>query len=408
MRRALLAFAVLVSGPPPASAVIDPSLPPEAAAPLVLETTCPPEPARCTWARTFGSTFEDKLYALAPVGDGGALLAGSTRVNGVARPDGWVLRLDREGRRLWERRDGGADTEQFYGIVAAVDGGAFVAGHTRSVGAGESDLYIERLGARGERLWERTLGGPANDRARALAGTADGGVVAAGFTASSGHGGRDLWVVRLDGDGAVAWERRFGGPADDMAHAVAADGAGGAVVGGYTREADAARGFDFRVLRLDGDGGVVWEASLDRTPFDLVTAVVATEDGGAVAAGTSPDGRLDVRVVRFDGRGAVRWERVLGGPGAETAWGLARVGGGFVLAGSSGSGGAGSHDLWLVGLDEAGRVRFERRHGGALWDRATAVRALADGTLWVAGYTTSEGAGFEDGWVLRLDAEGRR
>ncbi len=405
---ARLALVLLAMAALPALAAIRGSItepPAEPAAPAAL---CPPLPAPCTWARTFGRAFEDKLYALAALPDGGAVVAGSTRDHGVARFDGWVVRVDRSGRPLWERRDGGADTEQLYGVAAAPDGGAFVAGHTRSVGAGESDLWLQRLDGRGERVWARTLGGPANDRARALAATPEGGVIAAGFSASDGARGRDLWVVRLGPEGTVRWDRRFGGALDDMAYAVAADGAGGAVVGGYERSTDQAQGFDFRVLRLDADGAVTWEAALDRTPFDIVTAVAATTDGGAVVAGTARHAGLDVRVLRLDATGRVVWERVLGGDGAETAWSVAPVGDGFVLAGSTSSGSAGSQDLWLVGLTGEGEVRFDERHGGALWERATAVAALADGSLWVAGYTTSEGAGFEDGWVLRLDARGRR
>ncbi len=382
---------------------------PFAAARPVPEVPAPDVAGPVTWARTFGGSREDKLYALAPMADGGALAVGSTRARGVTRFDGWVLRLDRTGRPLWQRRDGGRDTEQFYGVVAAPDGGAFVAGHTRSTGVGESDLWIERLDARGARRWERTVGGPANDRARALAADGRGGVVAAGFSGSAGAGGRDIWVVALDGAGERRWERRFGGPDHDMAYAVATDGSGGAVVAGYVLAGPpAARDFDWRVIALDRDGEVRWDAQLDRTPFDLATAVAVTADGGAIVAGTSQRDGRNVRVARFDAAGAVSWERLLGGAGRDTIWGIAVTPEGPVLAGSTGSGGAGSQDLWIVGLDAAGATRFTRTHGGALWDRGTAVHPAADGGLWVAGYTTSTGAGFEDGWILKLDATGRR
>ncbi len=382
---------------PPAQVRPVPTVPPPTAA------------APATFARTFGGARADKLYALVPMAGGGALAVGATRSHGGLRDDGWVLRLDEAGRPLWRRHDGGHDTEQFYGAVAAPDGGAFVAGHTRSAGAGESDLWIQRLDARGERLWTRLLGGPANDRARALAAGADGGVIAAGFTGSRGAGGRDLWVVALDARGGRRWQRRFGGADHDMAYGVAADDAGGAVVAGYVVDGGlGARDFDWRVVALAADGGVRWDVTLDRTPFDLATAVAATADGGAVVAGTSTRRARDVRVVRFDATGAVRWERELGGDGRDTIWSIALTEAGAVLAGSTGSSGAGSQDLWVVGLDHGGGVRFTRTYGGTLWDRGTAVQAMPDGGLWVAGYTTSFGAGFEDGWVLELDARGRR
>ena len=51
-------------------------------------------------------------------------------------------------------------------------------------------------------------------------------------------------------------------------------------------------------------------------------------------------------------------------------------------------------------------VVWDHTYGGAKWDSARSIVALADGGFAVAGYTESKGAGNRDMWVLRLDEAG--
>ena len=58
-------------------------------------------------------------------------------------------------------------------------------------------------------------------------------------------------------------------------------------------------------------------------------------------------------------------------------------------------------------LSPDGDMVWERLFGGALWDHPSALLETADGSLLLGGHTASKDAGFEDGWLLRLTAEGR-
>jgi hypothetical protein len=290
------------------------------------------------------------------------------------------------------------------------DGGTRLIGQTRSQGAGESDGWLLDLNADGNTERVRVFGGPENDRFVDAAMLADGGTLAVGFTASEGAGDRDIWVVRTDAEGRAVWQRTFGGPRDDGAYGVAVKD-GRAVVVGYTRTGGAA-GYDVWAARLDpADGTPAWTRTLDRSAMDAATSVTFAGDGGVVVAASTEGGgfgRDDIWLIRLTGAGATDWTRTLGGPMADTPWSLAALAdGGVVVAASTQSQGAGSADAWLLNLDRDGAVRWQRTYGGELWDWPGQIAVRPDGGLLMAGYTTSLGAGYEDVWVLRLDAEGR-
>ena len=108
-------------------------------------------------------------------------------------------------------------------------------------------------------------------------------------------------------------------------------------------------------------------------------------------------------MIGLDEDGAVVWEHVLGGPAQDSAWAIAPLAeGGAVIAAATASQGAGSADAWVVAVTDTGDIAWERVVGGDKWDRPTAVSTAADGSVVVAGYTTTQGAGFEDYWIFRL------
>lgn len=379
----------------------------ESGEPVAPVAGCAPG-ARCTWERTYGGRREDKAYAVAALADDGLAVVGHSR-SFSGHYDGWFLGLDRSGEERWQRVLGGRESEQAYGVVPAPGGGVVIVGQTRSRGHGESDLWLVRLDAAGEVVWDRTIGGPANDRGRAIAALPDGDVAIAGFATVQPDNGRDLYVARVDAEGGIVWQDTRPGPADDGAVDVAAAPDGGLLVTGY-RRMPGPRGYDLQVLRYDAEGAVAWERLVDIGIFDSGTSVVPLADGGAAVAGVfeTAAGDLDARVLRLAADGTVLWDRAFGGPRNDSAWGLvAGEGGGVVVSGATESQGAGSTDAWLFALDGAGTLRWERHYGGALWDRPMGLTRAADGGLLVAGTTTTMGAGYEDFWVLRLDAEGR-
>ncbi len=369
----------------------------------------------CSWQLTAGSLGDDQIYAVARTRVGDFVVAGHTRPNFRARYDGWIMYLSASGDVLWERTLGGPDTEQIYGVVAMDNGDVVAAGHTRSDGAGESDFWVVRLDYQGNVIWERTLGSFNNDQASALIEAEDGGVVVTGFTSSRAHGERDAWIVALDANGRTEWDRIIANPGTDVISSIALLPSGDFAVAGHTQTPGQAT-FDFWVLKLRHDGEVDWRRQFHNGEFFAATSVAAGTDGSIFVAGLSePIEGASSRAVlmHLSEEGNPVWRRDIGGhtfnrAKGDGAWALAAMpGGDIVVVIATASQGAGSTDARLARFSPGGTLLWEHTFGGSKWDYPTAVVPTLEGGLLIGGITTSSGAGYEDGWLVRLDRRGK-
>ena len=65
--------------------------------------------------------------------------------------------------------------------------------------------------------WAKTYGGSSDDWAYSVAIAPNGDIIVTGRTESFGAGGRDFWVLRLDENGNVKWQKTYGGSDEDWA-----------------------------------------------------------------------------------------------------------------------------------------------------------------------------------------------
>src|SRR5262249_49744603 len=141
--------------------------------------------------------------------------------------DLWVLKLDAIGNAVWQKSYGGSASDGAGAVRQTPDGGYVVAGYTRSYGAGQFDAWGIKLDADGNVTWQKTDGGTGFDFASDVQPTADGGYIVAGSTTSFGAGSDDAWVLKLDANGNVIWQKTYGGADSDGASAVHTTADGG-------------------------------------------------------------------------------------------------------------------------------------------------------------------------------------
>lgn len=234
------------------------------------------------WQKTFGGSSNEFGRSVLPTSDGGFVVVGNTQSFGAGGSDVWVLKLTSAGLVEWEKTLGGTGDETPYSVRLAGDGGYTIGASTNSFGAGNFDFWVMHLNAAGGLTWQYTYGDAANDYPRDLEKTADGGYVMTGWTYSFGVDNNDAWVLKLDAEGAVEWQKLYNKPYEyeeeilngpDWAYAVAQTTDGGYAFSGDTDWWDSDRNSDVWVFKVNGQGVL---------GCDMETDTAVLRDGSAV------------------------------------------------------------------------------------------------------------------------------
>jgi len=403
------------------------------------------------WDATFGGTGQDdfgssqpnvNLRALLPTDDGGFVF-GNTSFSGASGnktsvnhgiSDYWVVRMDSNANKVWDRSYGGTSSEELQ-TVLPVAGGFLIAGTSYSsrggnkacTNAGLGDYWILRVDADGEILWQQSIGGPGNDVLKAAVTTAGDGLLLAG----------SYGLVQLDATGQQLWHVPLEGGLDLTGVIALQPCVNGGFFVGYSRAHSPTTNrhdTDYSVMRVDAGGHLIWTGEFGGNNEDTLTSLVPQPDGGALLGGFSYSGIggtktgtnfgwNDYWLVRVDGTGNQLWDRSFGGSNYDKLYYLVPTAdGGVILAGNSGSVADGNktspkfggNDIWLVRLDANGGKLWEQTFGGTGYEGFAHLQRSSDGgsifcaqsdSLGTSGnkFTTNWGA--NDFWVVKLDAD---
>jgi len=365
------------------------------------------EVQQVVWQKVFGGSNDDRAYSIQQTSDGGYIVAGYTW-SSSNREEVYILKLDANGNKVWEKTFGGSYDDRAYCIQQTSDGGYIVAGYTSSAGVGSYDVYILKLDTNGNKVWSKTFGGSSDDLAYFIQQTSDGGYVVAGYTWSSSKW-EDVYILKLDAYGNKVWEKTFGGSDNDGAYSVQQTNNGGYVAAGYTKSFGSGW-YDAYVLKLDENGNNVWEKTFGGNSWDEACSIQQTSDGGYIVAGYTSSfgsGSYDVYILKLDTSGNEVWSKTFGESSDDLAWSIQQTSdGGYIVAGYTKSFGAGGEDVYILKLDAVGNKVWEKILGGSYDERAYCIQQTSDGGYIVAGYTSPFGAGNYDVYIIKMDANG--
>jgi len=356
------------------------------------------------WTRTFGGGGLDEAYCVQQTLDGGYIIAGYTQSFGSGNGDVYLVKTDVSGNEQWSQTFGGNDQDIGYEVQQTIDSGYIIVGQTDSYGS--RSVYLIKTDASGIEEWSRTFGGTGSDHGSSVQQTNDGGYIIAGKTHSYGAGSSDVYLIKTDAIGDTSWTQTFGGSDTDEGNCVQQTDDGGYIIAGWTYSYGAG-GSDYYLIKTDDSGNEQWSQNFGGNEFDWGETVQQTNDGGYMIVGSTNSfstGDTDIYFVKTDSLGNEQWNQTFGGGSGEMGLGVQQtIDGGYIITGHTESYGSGDWDVCLLKTNSLGSEQWNQIIGGNDDDYSYSVQQTCDGGYIIAGSTQSYGAGDYDVYLIRLD-----
>jgi gliding motility-associated-like protein len=292
------------------------------------------------WEKSYGGAGEDIAFSGVETADGGYLLYGHSNSNRSGdksdnlrndptitdstlladRRDLWLVKIDSRGNKLWDKSYGGIGRDHYPKAIVALPDGNFLIGCNsdspsgfdklgQNYSTGFTDIWIIKIDANGNRIWDKTYGGNKEDELKDIRLTPDGNILLCGSTQSDSSstignkrsrnwGQRDYWILKINPFGDLLWEKTYGGKNDDDATVLYQNSTGYSIVGGVSNspksgsKTDTLRGGnDYWFLYLDQNGNKVWDRSIGGAGNDNPEVLLQLPDKTFVIGGFSSSDR---------------------------------------------------------------------------------------------------------------------
>lgn len=284
--------------------------------------------------------------------------------------------------------------------------------------------------------WQKTYGGTGYEYAVQIIQTNDNNYIWLGLTQSNdydisgAHGSSDFWIVKLNSSGEIKWSKTYGGSDVDWPYSIQQTSDGGYIIAGYTQSNDGDitsfhGNSDAWIIKLDGLGNMEWQRSIGGSLWDEAQFATETSDKGYIITGKSsstdgdaagnPGGNFDYWIIKLDHAGMIQWQKAYGGSLEDGARYVTQTeDGGYIVVGEANSndgdisGNHGGADLWILKLDGAGNIQWSKCLGGCCFDSGQAIFATEDGYYISAQTTSNDGDvsnlhGALDAWVIKIN-----
>jgi uncharacterized repeat protein (TIGR01451 family) len=262
--------------------------------PLMLAAQTQKLPGSLEWQKRIGGSKSDKAYSVIPTIDHGFLVVGLSYSNDgqvtghhgtTDSSDAWVVKLNSAGDLEWQQSYGGSNTDLFKHAIQAGNGDFICVGSTRSVdgdvtglhtGSGvANDLWIVRINRYGVIQWSKVFGGSAVENGQVIRKMADGNYMVAGdarsndFDVTGNHGGADIWVLKINEQGNLLWQKSYGNPNHQFVTSLTITSDNNYLISGYqgyngyqvnpNNQLPYYNAYEEAAVKIDGQGTVLWE-----------------------------------------------------------------------------------------------------------------------------------------------------
>ncbi len=330
------------------------------------------------WTNTYGEHGDDFCKTIQKTSNNEYLIAGLTNSMGGDGTDILLIKTDSNGVLLWSKVYGGLGNESAMSVEVTADNCYLIAGYTESFGAGLEDMFILKVDAAGDFLWNKTFGGANDDFANSIKKTTDGGYIITGASNSfSTNSDYDVYLVKIDYNGNKLWSKVIGDSNDNFGNMGLQAVDGNLMVAGSS--SSLSNGSDIFIINTDGNGDIVFSKILNSVLNEVANSLIQVTDGQFVLVGTietvnhdstildssvSKDSlitapeqtiNLGICVIKFDKFGDIAWTKKYGTNGDFNGYDVIETcGGGYFITGTVNPIGTKNFDTYLIKTNSDG------------------------------------------------------
>ena len=224
--------------------------------------------------------------------------------------DYWAIKLDTNGNQEWTKYFGGNLSDDPYGIAETNDGNFILVGASDSSDVdisnnkGTYDFWVVSISNTGDLLWEKNFGGSEIDEARGITKTSNGDFIIIGNTRSddqnitTNNGGSDIWLIKIDANGNLLWEKSIGGSSFDIGYGIKKSNSGYLISGASRSENfDLDENYgqnDGLIAEINDNGSIIWLKTFGGTNEDLIYDAIQLQNGDIIGVGETTSNNIDL------------------------------------------------------------------------------------------------------------------
>lgn len=208
------------------------------------------------WDVYFGGTQNDRVFDVVETSDNDLIMVGYSESNDFDVTDNhgsydyWVIKINSTGGLVWKKSFGGTGLDQATGIAKSINNTFLITGTSNSndgditSNKGNNDVWVICIDGNGTKIWDKSFGGTDFDVANSIKAMSNGNFVISGHTRSSNldidnnKGQNDFWVLTISPSGHLLWQNNFGGSNFDFAYDATETADKGIVIVGETESND--------------------------------------------------------------------------------------------------------------------------------------------------------------------------
>jgi len=269
------------------------------------------------WDKLFGTNAREIGFKAHPSIDGGYLILGYTRGYDNAG-DVFLIKTNEVGEEIWRNTYGLEFDDYGRDLIQNEDGSIFIFGSKGSFYNDvhynfknhDSDMFLIKVDANGNEIWQKSLGGTEHDLGYSMSKTEQDGFYLFGSTQSLGNGSFDMLLVRTNEQGNILWQKTYGGIDYDQGWSMARNDQNELFLFGTTKSFGLNNSPDLYLIKTDDLGNEIWSLTIGGDNTEIGHEVIATPDSGCIVIGQTNsfgNGMFDMIITKIDKNGIIEY-----------------------------------------------------------------------------------------------------